>query len=117
MHVRLRATTMVDAVYLVIKIRFRIANISSKSFMTTNGEKDLRITLCIVAAAAVLAVTFWYHDPFLEKAQTPNYVVVERGQTLTFRNGENRGALILGVVQSRSPGAYGRIGMRRNSGL
>ena len=96
---------MVDAVYLVIKIRFRIANISSKSFMTTNGEKDLRITLCIVTAAALLAGTFWYHDPFLEKA-TPNYVVVERGQTLTFRNGENRAALNWGWSEPESWGVW-----------
>jgi len=37
---------------------------------------------------------------------TPNYVVVERGQTLTFRNGENRGALIWGWSRA---GVLGRM--------
>src|SRR6478672_8478168 len=62
----------------------------------------MRIILWLVTAAAVLAGSFfgtlWFVDQFFPGLgyDVASFPRVVRGQTLTFRNNENRGALISG---------------------
>ena len=70
----------------------------------------MRIILWLVTAAAVLAGSFfgtlWFVDQFIPGLgyDVASFPRVIRGQTLTFRNNENRGAVF--VVKDFSQGNY-----------
>jgi hypothetical protein len=73
----------------------------------------MRIILCAVTAAAVLAGSFfgtlWFLDHFFPGSSgnaLASFPRVVRGQTLTFRNSENRSALISGWSGEESWGVW-----------